>query len=60
MNTQEPQDKQTPSAKEQIRLLYVQKTHLLNKYGVFGGEEVNRMHQRINEQLEALGVDPNS
>lgn len=44
---------------EKIKVLYIQKTALLDKYGVFGGgREVDQMHEHINRQLEALGVKP--
>jgi len=40
--------------------LYEYKSNLLDKYGIFGGEEINKLHTEINLQLESLGVDPNS
>ena len=44
-----------------IQELYKEKTALLEKYGVFGGGvAVNEMHQKINAELESLGVDENS
>lgn len=44
-----------------IQELYKEKTALIDKYGIFGGgPEVNKLHQRINRELEKLGVDPNS
>ena len=46
---------------QKIKELRNQKTALLDKYGIFGGGSyVNQAHLRINAQLEALGVDPNS
>jgi hypothetical protein len=43
---------------EKIKELYAQKTELLDKYGLFGGgREVNYLHDQINKQLEALGVE---
>jgi hypothetical protein len=44
-----------------IAELYAQKTALLDKWGIFGGGQmVNAMHDRINKELESLGIEPNS
>lgn len=41
--------------------LYESKRALLDNFGVMGGGMlVNEQHRRINQQLEDLGVDPNS
>lgn len=51
----------SPERDEQLKELYRQKTALLDQHGIFGGGSyVNAQHNRINRQLEALGVDPNS
>lgn len=42
-----------------IQELRNKKVRLLEKYGIFGGgQEVNKMHEEINEELELLGVQP--
>lgn len=46
-----------PTNEDKIKALYAEKTALLDKYGVFGGgPAVNAMHDKINKQLEALGI----
>ena len=45
---------------KRISELHAEKIALLDKYGVFGGgPEVNDAHNRINKQLEALGIKEN-
>jgi hypothetical protein len=50
----------TPEQREQrVKELYAEKTALLDQYGIFGGGNfVNLMHERINKQLEQLGIKP--
>jgi hypothetical protein len=52
----------TPEQMEEKKAeLYKEKTSLLNTFGIFGGgPHVNDLHRRINNQLELLGVDPES
>jgi hypothetical protein len=60
-NMENPQYIVLPENEERIKELYAQKTALLDKYGLFGGGwEVNAEHHLINQELEKLGVDPNS
>ncbi len=44
-----------------IKELQKEKSELLDQFGIFGGGTgVNLMHSKINQKLEALGVDPNT
>lgn len=60
-NVKPIEDMTEAEKQERIGELYAKKRELLDQYGIFGGGiYVNRLHLIINQELELLGIDPNS